>query len=80
MCMQTAANRAAAGRVAGHAGRLLGGGEGGGRGRQALRLRSFPPPGSRHSSRPRWDGGAEEDVFGEAGIPETECLVNTGVS
>lgn len=51
------------------------------RGGRALWLRSFPPPGSRHSSRPWWDGVDEEDVvFGEAGIPETECLVNTDVS
>ena len=33
------------------------------------------------AARPWWDGVDEEDVvFGEAGVPETECLVNTDVS
>lgn len=46
-----------------------------------------PPPRPRPrapdtvAARPWWDGVDEDDVvFGEAGVPETECLVNTDVS
>lgn len=71
-----------AGRPRGKAPRRKGG-RGWGVGR-ALRLRSprpRPQAPDTVAARPWWDGVDEEDVvFGEAGVPETECLVNTDVS
>ena len=71
-----------AGRPRGKAPRRKGG-RGSGVGR-ALRLRSprpRPQAPDTVAARPWWDGVDEEDVvFGEAGVPETECLVNTDVS